>query len=63
MTLSEIYAEYTAGSQGFCIAVETHCGLDISRDEIERIGDQSETASDFMDTWENDDSWTDENNS
>jgi hypothetical protein len=59
MTLSEIYAEYTTGSHAFCIAVEAHCGLEISRDEIERIADQSETASDFMDTWENDDSWTD----
>lgn len=57
--LSEIYTEYKSGSQGFCIAVETHCGFNISRDEIERIGDAAGTAEEFYNTWENETWWTD----
>ncbi len=37
MSLSEIFATYTAGSTGFCAAVETHCGYEMSRDEIARV--------------------------
>jgi hypothetical protein len=59
MTLNEIYDQYTPGSQGFVDAVETHCGFDISRSEIERIADKSPTAADFQRNWEGDDSWTD----
>lgn len=62
MTIAEIYAEYTAGSTGFVIAVETHCGYDISRTEIARIAEAAKTAEEFERVWENEDWWTDENN-
>lgn len=62
MTLAEIYNSFTPGSQGFVIAVETHCGFDISPTEIERIGDASKTAEAFQAAWENEDWWTDANN-
>lgn len=62
MTLDQIYAEFTVGSQGFCIAVETHCWFGISRAEIARIAERAATAEEFQAIWENDDSWTDENN-
>lgn len=62
MTLADIYNEYTAASQGFVIAVETHCGFCITRTEIERIAAKSATAEEFQDVYENDDSWADENN-
>lgn len=62
MTIEQIYNDYSAGSQGFVIAVETHCGYGISRTEIERIAGIAKTASEFQSVWENDDSWTDENN-
>jgi hypothetical protein len=49
MTINEIYATYTVGSQGFCKAVETHCGYSVSIS--------------FQSVWENnDDSWTDAKN-
>jgi hypothetical protein len=60
MTITEIFDQYTQGSQGFCIAVETHCGYDISRDEIERIAGAAETAADFHRIWADDFWWTDE---
>ena len=62
MTLNEIYNEYTAGSNGFCKAVQTHCGLDVSNDEIERIASKAASAEQFMNIWENEDWWTDANN-
>ena len=62
MNLAEIYSQFTTGSQGFCIAVETHCGFGVSRDEIKRIADKSPTAEQFEAAWEGDDWWTDENN-
>lgn len=62
MTINEIYATYTTGSQGFCKAIEAHCGYNLSITEIKRIADKSPTAEEFQATWENDDSWTDENN-
>lgn len=62
MTINDIYAAYTPGSQGFCIAVETYCGYQTSRTETARIAALAPTADDFQAVWENDDSWTDENN-
>lgn len=62
MTLSQIFDTYTAGSQGFCEAVQTHCGFNASLTEIERIADLADTAEEFQRVWENDDSWTDANN-
>ena len=62
MTLSEIFSAYTPGSTGFCIAVETHCGFNISRDETKRIAARAATADEFEAVWQNDDSWTDEKN-
>ena len=62
MTIEQIYNEYTPGSHGFCIAVETHCGFQTSRTETARIAAKAKNAAEFQSTWENDDSWTDENN-
>lgn len=62
MTINEIYATYTVGSQGFCKAVETYCGFGASIAEIERIADIADTAEEFQSVWENDDSWTDAKN-
>lgn len=62
MTLSQIYSQFTRGSQGFCRAVETHCGFNTSMDETKRIADKAETAEDFERIWESDDNWTDEKN-
>lgn len=62
MTIEQIYSEFTRGSQGFCIAVETHCGYQTSRAETARIAALAETADQFQRVWENDDSWTDANN-
>ena len=62
MTLTQIYNEFTPASAGFTIAVETHCGFCISRDEIERIAEQAETADEFESIWENEDWWTRANN-
>lgn len=62
MTLDQIFSEYTVGSTGFCIAVETHCGYDLSRDEIERIGYASKTPEDFDHIFAEEFWWTDENN-
>lgn len=62
VTLKEIYAEYVPGSLGFCIAVETYCGFKTTRTETERIADLAATAEEFEAVWEEDDSWTDENN-
>lgn len=62
MTLLQIFDTYTAGSPGFCKAVQTHCGFNASLAEIKRIADLADTAEKFQQVWENDDSWTDENN-
>lgn len=63
MTIEQIYSNFTTGSQGFCIAIETHCGFQTSRAETKRIAAKAKTAAEFQSIWENDDSWTDENNS
>lgn len=62
MTLNDIYNEFTRGSNGFIKAVQSHCGLDISDAEIERIAAKAETAEEFTRIWENEDFWTDVNN-
>jgi len=64
MTITEIYKAYTAGSEGFIEAVETHCGFDIDRDDIREIANMvddigfetdEECAAEFMQIWENGD--------
>lgn len=62
MTITEIYENYTPGSQGFCIAVETHCGYEISREEIERISNRAGTAESFDMIFNDEAYWTDDNN-
>lgn len=62
MSLNQIYAEFTPGSQGFCIAVETNCGFNTSRDETARIASRAQTAEQFEQIWSDEDWWTDENN-
>ena len=52
MTLNEIYNEYTIGSEGFVLAVESNCGFEISREEIERLAAISPTAEDLQKNWE-----------
>ena len=64
MNIETIYQEYKAGSHGFVQAVETRCGFNISRNEIERIASKAETPEDFENVWSNETWWTDaENNS
>jgi hypothetical protein len=60
MTLETIFAEFTAGSTGFCIAVETHCGFEISRTEIARIGEKAANPAEFQRIWENESWWADD---
>ena len=60
--LDRAYDDYTPGSKGFCAYVETHCGFDISRSEIERIGKRAATPAGFRSTWADEDWWTDANN-
>lgn len=62
MTFDQIAHEYRWGSQGFCIAIETHLGLDASRTEIERIASRTSTPAEFMAVWTDDVDWTDEHN-
>ena len=57
MTLTEIYDTYTPGSEGFCIAVETHCNLNVTREETARIAAASPDARSFKATWEEMDWW------
>jgi hypothetical protein len=62
-TIQTIYADFRPGSQGFVKAVATNCGFDISDREIRRISTRAETADQFQAIWENEDWWTDKNNS
>ena len=62
MDLEKIYTDYTPGSDGFAIAVEAHCGFEISRDEIKRIASKAETPEQFDAIWSNEDWWTDKKN-
>jgi len=61
-SLNEAYEVYTPGSQGLCAHVETHCGYEISRTEIERIAERAATPAQFAAIWADEDWWTDENN-
>ena len=61
MTLIEIYNKYTVGSQGFCTAVYDNLGFSISRDEIKRIAEKTQTAEQFQAVWYGEDWWKDEN--
>ena len=61
--LDAAFENHTAGSQGFCEYVETHCsGLGLSREEIERICEVAPNSSAFMRVWEDSAWWTDEAN-
>lgn len=62
MTFEQIAKEYSWNSTGFAIAVETHLGYGISREEIERIASKAATPAEFHSIWENEDFWTDANN-
>ena len=62
MTLQEVYAKFTIGSQGFVRAVSDNCGYNASNSEIERIAAVAPTSEKFQSVWENDDCWTDEKN-
>lgn len=53
------YQEYQLGSQRFVEYVEAHCGYDMSRDEIKRLGAKCATAEEFEHKWENDRDWID----
>lgn len=59
MPLHEIYENYQPGSTGFQIAVETHCGFEISRTEIEAIARKAKTADEFQRIWEYESWWLD----
>jgi hypothetical protein len=67
MTISDIFATFTAGSTGFCRAVATHCGFDASQTEIERIAlraaeegpNSDDMAAEFERIWEEEFWWTD----
>lgn len=54
------YADFTPGSTGFAIAVETHCGFQASRDEIKRISERAGSAAEFVKIWQNETWWTDD---
>ncbi len=62
LTLSDIYENYSRGSEGFAEAVVTHCGYDISTTEAVRLGSRCETAAQFESEWEDAAWWTDEEN-
>jgi hypothetical protein len=62
MTLNDIYNEFTVGSNGFVKAFQTHCGYDLSNEEVERIAAKAPTAAEFDRIWANEDFWTDANN-
>jgi len=62
MTLAEIYDEYVVGSEGFVVAVDIHCGYNISKREIRRIANRAPTPEQFQTIWENETDWADEHN-
>lgn len=59
MNIHDIYREYRIGSQAFVSAIQTHCGLEASPTEIERIAQVAPTPERFMQVWEDDDDWND----
>lgn len=66
-TIEKITAEFSFASTGWCIEVETHCGLGVTRDEIEAIADEAarrvegdaSRIAEFMKIWEYEDFWVD----
>lgn len=62
MTLVEIYEQFTAGSPGFCNAVDAHCGFNMTPSEVRRIGEKTSSAAEFERIWADEDWWKDEKN-
>jgi hypothetical protein len=62
MTITEIFAQFRKGSQGFVQAVQDYCGYDCSHEEIARIAERANNADEFQTIWENEDWWADANN-
>ena len=60
--LHQIADEFTWGSEGFIRAISTHCGLDASHTEIERIASRTSSPEEFMAVWECENDWTDKTN-
>lgn len=60
--LTDIYEHYKKGSTGMVQAIETHCGFCISQDEIKRISQECVTAELFIDTWQDENWWSDDIN-
>lgn len=58
--LAAAYADFTPGSTGFAIAVETHCGFQASREEIKRIAERARNAAEFVKIWQNENWWADD---
>lgn len=58
--LAEAYETFTAGSTGFAIFVETHCGFDASRAEIKRVGERARDAAEFLTIMQNETWWFDD---
>ena len=58
--LQNIYDDYNAGSTGFCIAVETYCGFDLSRAEVERIAERAMDAEEFAAVMASETDWRDQ---
>ena len=54
------YKKFNTGSQGFCKYIATYSGMDISRDEIERIADVAPNSSAFLRIWSDSTWWVDE---
>lgn len=55
--LSEIYQQFTRGSEGFCRAVESQCGFDLTREQIRAIAKRAKNAEEFHSIWANEDRW------
>jgi hypothetical protein len=53
MTLQDIYDNFTAGSPGFVNAVQSHCGFNMSDEEIKLIAELARNAAEFERIWEN----------
>lgn len=59
MNFQQIADQFRWGSEGFAIAVETHLGFCISRNEIKRIAIYTTSPDEFQHVWENEGWWTD----
>jgi hypothetical protein len=61
--LEEAFETFTAGSQGFCEHVATHCdGFGLSVGEVARICRVASNSSAFLRVWQDSAWWTDEKN-